>query len=368
MEAHRHRRPPRPRTPPEPKEEPAQQGGTITPAGTPASGPVAAAPEPAGEAPAQAKANPEPERGTGQRLRVSPVARMMAEELGVDLHAVQGSGPDGRIMRRDVEAAAQSNGAPVAASQAPDAPLHREAQETRGPAPKPGREQRDDVQPLSRMRQAIARRMAQSKREAPHYYITVNVDMTEAMAFRSQVNSTSDNDVHLTVNDLLIKAAVNALQKYPSFNASFGDDGLIEHAQINLCIAIALADGLVAPAILDCGGKSLGEIARQVRDLSERARDGHLRPAELSDGTFTISNLGAYGVETLIPIIQPSQAAIIGAGAVQSEPVVRAGQIVIREMLKLALAADHRVTDGAQGAEFMCEVKTILETPLRLAL
>ncbi|MGI8552003.1 MAG: 2-oxo acid dehydrogenase subunit E2 [Dehalococcoidia bacterium] len=332
------------------------------------------------------------------RLRVSPLARNIAAELCVDLRQITGSGPDGRIMRRDVEAvAAEARGAsPASTAEA--------TSKTREPAPEqvewempavpelaaggvtqafasgvaplsgPSEPMRDDQtapaapQPLSRMRQAIARRMAQSKREAPHYYITVDVDMTEAMVFRAQVNAAAGDDAHITVNDLLIKAAVLALKKYPPFNASFGEQGLIEHSQINLCLGVALPEGLVAPALLDCGSKSLGEIARAARDLSERTRNGHLRAAELSQGTFTISNLGAYGVETLIAIIQPPQAAIIGAGMVQSRPVVRDGQIVAREMLKLALSADHRVTDGAQGAEFMREVKIILEAPLRLAL
>ena len=312
----------------------------------------------------QAQASPDGNNASVRRLRASPKARSIAAELGVDLSQIKGSGPEGRIMRRDVEAAPAQQRA-TSNEQRP-APVLQAAQ----PAPvvtAPAAET-TAAHPLSRMRQAIARRMAQSKREAPHYYVTVDVDMTAAMAFRTDVNAAGGSDAHVTVNDLLIKAAALALRKYPAFNASYSDQGLIEHEHINICIGVALPDGLIAPALLDCSSKSLGEIAREARDLSERTRNGGLRPAELSDGTFTISNLGSYGVETLIAIIQPPQAAIIGAGMVQSQAVVRDGQIVVREMLKLALSADHRVTDGAQGAEFMREVKTILEAPLRLAL
>ena len=333
--------------------------------------------------PAASPAPPGANGGTapGRRLRASPVARRLAAERGVDLALLKGSGPEGRITRRDVEAADRSPGPfpPREGETRTDggttgaAAPTREADTTRARETAPVGEVRPAgdtgaaAQPMSRMRQAIARRMAQSKREAPHYYVTVDVDMTAAMSARAEVNAAGAG-FHLTVNDLLIKAAALALSKYPAFNASYDEQGLIAHEQINICIGVAVPDGLIAPALLDCGRKSLGEIVRGARDLTERTRNGGLRPAELSDGSFTISNLGAYGVETLIAIIQPPQAAIIGAGMVESQPVVRDGQIVVREMLKLALSADHRVTDGAQGAEFMREVKSILEAPLRLAL
>lgn len=357
--------------------------------------PVAAA-EIAQPQPAIATPSPNGNAEPGRRLRVSPVARQIAGERGLDLTQLRGSGPDGRIMRRDVEAATagrvgpapmpeiakEQEPAPAAVqyettalepaapaptrSEAPPLTQARASAEPAAVAPRPA--MTGQARPLSRMRQAIARRMAQSKREAPHYYVTVDVDMTKAMSLRKELNAAAGSAAHITVNDLLIKAAAMALRTFPAFNASFGEQGLIEHSQINICIGVALPEGLIAPALLNCGGKSLGAIAQEARDLGERAKNGGLRPAELSDGTFTISNLGAYGVETLIAIIQPPQAAIIGAGMVESRPVVREGAIVIREMLKLALSADHRVTDGAEGAEFMREVKNILETPLRLAL
>lgn len=218
------------------------------------------------------------------------------------------------------------------------------------------------------MRQAIARRMSQSKREAPHYYVTAEVDMTEAMAFRTSLNEAGSDAVHVTINDLIVKACAEVLLRYPHFNAAYTDAGLRLNDTINICIAIALPDGLIAPALLDVGIKSLGAIARESHDLGERAKNGGLRAPELNDGTFTVSNLGMYGIEMLIPIIQPPQAAILGVGAVQDKPAVRDGQIVIRKLMTVALAADHRVTDGAQGGEFLRELKRTLEHPVALAL
>jgi pyruvate dehydrogenase E2 component (dihydrolipoamide acetyltransferase) len=218
------------------------------------------------------------------------------------------------------------------------------------------------------MRQAIARRMAAAKREIPHYYVTMSVDMTAAQAFRRQLNAALPEEAQLTVTDLLVKACALALERHPRFNMAYTDEGLRRREAINIGIAVALEDGLVAPAVLDCRGKSLGALAREAHDLAQRARGGRLRPAELSEGTFTISNLGMYGVETLIAIIQPEQSAILGVGAVEPRPVVRDGQVVVREMMTLALSADHRVTDGAEGARFLAEIKDLLEHPERLVL
>jgi len=317
----------------------------------------------------------------GARLRVSPVARSIAEELGIDLRQVRGSGPDGRIMRRDVEEYARAHGllpgapAPTAVPPAPPPPpaaapppeAGPPAPEAAMPAPAPPAAA-PAVEPLSRMRQAIARRMAAAKREIPHYYITVTVDMTAALAFRRQVNAALPEDAQLTVTDLLVKACALALERHPRFNMAYTEEGLRRREAINIGIAVALEDGLVAPAVLNCQGKSLGALAREAHDLVQRARGGRLRPAELSEGTFTISNLGMYGVETLIAIIQPDQSAILGVGAVEPRPVVRDGQVVVREMMTLALSADHRVTDGAEGARFLAEIKDLLEHPERLVL
>ncbi len=278
------------------------------------------------------------------RVRASPVARKVAQENNVDLASVAGTGPDGRIVRRDVEAAIESPGAAAAAPTAPATSIAGQ----------------------SKMRQAIARRMSQSKREAPHYYITVEVDMTAAERLRRELNEVAEDYPRVSVNDLIVKASAGALARHPVFNASLEDGEIRHHDQYNICIAIALDDGLIAPAILDCGNKQLGQIAEDGRSLAERAKSGSLKPAEYTDGTFTVSNLGMFGVEMLVAIIQPPQTAILGVGAVREIPVVRDGMIEVSEMMKVALSGDHRVTDGAQGAQFLNEIQQLLENPAAL--
>ena len=221
---------------------------------------------------------------------------------------------------------------------------------------------------MSKMRQAIARRMSMSKQSAPHYYLTLDIDMTSALAFREQMNSVATDAQRVSINDLVVKACAMALQRHPKFNAGYGEDGLRLHDAINIDIGIALDDGLIAPAILDVAHKSLGVIAEEGKDLVTRAKGGHLRADEYSAGTFTITNLGAYGVETLIGIINPPQAAILGVGSVMAQAVVREGEVVVRQVMKVALRADHRVTDGAEGAGFIKEIQKVLENPASLAL
>jgi pyruvate dehydrogenase E2 component (dihydrolipoamide acetyltransferase) len=226
----------------------------------------------------------------------------------------------------------------------------------------------DRVEALSRMRQAIARRMSSSKQTAPHYYLTLDIDMTDAMAFRKQLNEAASEEQRVSVNDLVVKACAIAIERHPKFNAAFTEQGLQMHAEINIDIGIALDEGLIAPAVLDAGNKSLGRIAMESKDLIERAKNGRLTAEEYSEGTFTITNLGAYGVETLIGIINPPQAAILGVGSVMAQPAVRDDQVVVRQVMKVALSADHRVTDGAEGARFIKEIQGILENPVSLAL
>ncbi|MGH2633821.1 MAG: dihydrolipoamide acetyltransferase family protein [Tepidiformaceae bacterium] len=307
------------------------------------------------------------------RVRISPVARRMATEAGLDVHGLSGSGPDGRILRRDVEAAVAGRGAPAAApagraepSVQPPVPVaaNREAPAAARPTPVPAP---GEVTPLSKMRQAIARRMTQSKQSQPHYYLTLDIDMTAAMAFREQLNVAVGEGARVSVNDLIVKACALAIQKYPKFNAEYTDAGLKYHDRVNIDIGIALDEGLLAPAILDCDSKSLGRIAADAKDLIARAKSNRLRAEEL-EGTFTITNLGAYGVEMLIGIINPPQAAILGVGSVMPQPVVRDGQVVVRDVMKVALSADHRISDGAEGARFSKEIQALLENPVSLAL
>jgi len=309
--------------------------------------PAVAAPKPAAAAPERPATAAEAPPAEAGRVRASPAARRLAEEIGVDLSRVQGTGPDGRILRRDIEAAK----APVAEA-APPAATPAEA-----PVAAPA---------MSRMRQAIARRMTQSKREAPHYYLTMDIDMTEAERLRRQLNETAEGEVHISVNDVIVKAVAKALRRHPIFNSWFVDGQVQQQEALNIGVAVALEEGLIAPAILDCGQKSLAEIARASTNLAERARSGVLKAEEYTGATFTVSNLGTYEVETLIAIIPPPQTAILGVGAVRKAPVVQDGEIVVRERMKVALSADHRVTDGALGARFLAEVRKFLENPMSL--
>ena len=359
---------------------PEAQPVAVAPAPTPArravEQPADAVVAPA--APGESLQTVAPQHGvTGDgRVRISPVARRIANQAGVDVAALAGSGPDGRILRRDVEAAiaggvkppvtvreAATPAAPPAVAAPPVAP----AAPAVAPAPAP-RPAAGAVEALSKMRLAIARRMALSKQTQPHYYLTLDIDMTAAMAFRTQINASASEEQRVSVNDLIVKACAIALERHPKFNAAFSEAGLVKHDRINIDIGIALDDGLIAPALLDCGSKSLGRIAIESKDLVNRAKAGHLTASEYSDGTFTITNLGAYGVETLIGIINPPQAAILGVGSVMPRPVVRDGQVVVGQIMKVALSADHRVSDGAEGARFIKEIQGLLENPVALAL
>jgi pyruvate dehydrogenase E2 component (dihydrolipoamide acetyltransferase) len=328
------------------------------------------------EAPGAARpAAPEPRKATpsdGDRVRISPVARRLAADNDIDVSALTGSGPDGRILRRDVEAALEApssategKGREKADERAPR-PVSKEEEPTR--AARPTGKSTAGVEPLSRIRQTIARRMSQSKQQQPHYYLTVDADMTDALAFRAQINASLPEDARVTVNDLIVKACALALTRHPKFTAVYTDEGLKFGDAVNIDIGVALDEGLIAPSLLDCDSKSLGQIAKDSKGLVERARTGKLKSDEYGAGVFTITNLGAYGVEALIGIINPPQAAILGVGSVMQAAVVRDGAIVVRSMMKLALSADHRVTDGAEGARFIKEIQGILEAPAQLAL
>jgi pyruvate dehydrogenase E2 component (dihydrolipoamide acetyltransferase) len=274
----------------------------------------------------------------------------LADDYGVDLSNVPGTGPDGRIVKRDVEAARDAApeiaAAPVIAAYAP------------------GEDAVQDV-PLSRMRQTIARRMQQSKQEAPHYYLTVELDMTEAMKFREQAEASLAGAGRITVNDVIVLATAKALRRHPKLNAHWLEDHLQLHSRINIGIAIPVEDGLIVPAILDCASKGLAQISAEARDLVERTRSNRLRPEEYSAPTFSISNLGGpqFGIDVLVAIINPPQVGILGIGAVREKPVVRDGEIVVRQMMSAVLSADHRATDGAEGARFMMTMRQMLETP-----
>jgi len=308
---------------------------------------------------------PAPAPAEGERLKVSPLARRIAQEHEIDLHGVRGSGPNGRIVREDVEAALR---APQAAS-APAAPSPAPVANAPVQPPAPQVEDGDERVPLSRMRTAIARQMSTSKSTIPHFYVSAEVDMTEALSWRKRLNAAAAADGYkITVNDMIVKAAALALVKYPNLNASFGGDHIVMHKHVNVSIAVALKEGLIAPVVRDVDKKSLGTVARETNDLVSRARAGKVTPAEYSGGTFTVSNLGPFGVDTFIAIVTTPQGGALAVASSAQKAVVIDGEIVIRDRMNITLSADHRITDGAEGAQFIGEVRRLLENPLALLM
>lgn len=290
-------------------------------------------------------------RKKGGRVLASPIVKKIAAERGIDLSTVQGSGPAGRIVKQDLEgvrAPTAPTGAPVSAAAPPAVAVD-------------GR-----VEPFSRMRAAIAKRMADSMREAPHFFVTSEIDMSEAVRLRTSLKLSDRVPGEVTYTHLLVKAAAVALQRHPRVNAAFTPEGRVFRDDVNIGIAVALEDGLIVPVLHDCQRLSLLEVAAQAGALVERARSGKPRPEDLSGGSFTISNLGMYPVEHFTAVINPPQAAILATSAIKERPVVREGQIVIARTMLVTLSSDHRVLDGATSAQFLQEFKNLLENPVGL--
>ena len=301
----------------------------------------------------------------GGRLVASPVALRMAAELGIDINKVQSSGPGGRIIKRDIEAylAAQDQAAKAAKA----APAPSVTPPMAIPSYEPTMEGYRVV-PLTGMRQTIARRMVESKTTAPHFYITMDVDMAAAMALRGQLNALLPESDKISVNDFIIKASALALRQFPNINASFAGNEIHVHDQVNVGIAVARETGLVVTVVRDCDKKPLAEIAKDARELVGRAREGRMKADDMVGGTFTISNLGMFEVDDFSAIIGPGQTAILAVGSVKQMPVVKDGQLAVGTRMKATISADHRVTDGAEAARFMQAFKAALEQPLRLLL
>ena len=308
------------------------------------------------------------------RILATPVARRIADELGIDLKQVAGSGPGGRITKKDVETfdpasstSTKETNFEMSSSETPEqspAEIPEPVSETTDPSVNsmPG-----EKEPLSRMRQQIARVTVKSKTEKPHFYVSAEIDMTKAMALRKQVNDQlSDDGVRITVNDLIVKACIESLKKYPKFNAYFQDDGIQFNNTINIAVAIAGEEGLIVPAILDCGSKTLRELSQMVKDLANRSASGTLNNQEYTGGTFAISNLGMFDVTGFLAIIHPPQSAVLAVGTVSEKPVVRDGELAVANIMHATISADHRIVDGVEGAEFIVEVKRLLENPMGL--
>jgi pyruvate dehydrogenase E2 component (dihydrolipoamide acetyltransferase) len=338
--------PPQPRREDHAERSPSPARGPEAPAGTaaPAQQPTAR-PQPAAHAPVTAAPD------QGGRVKASPLARKIAAQSGVDLKLVQGSGPGGRIVRRDVEAA----GTAPAAAATGAAPQRVAAQ--------PGVEFEDVA--LTSMRAAIAKRMPLSKAPVPHFYVTSEIAMDAAWELREQLNGL-EGQPKISVNDLVVRACALALLQHPGVNASFQGESIRVFHRVHMGIAVALDEGLITPVLRDAHAKSLAQLAVESRDLAERARQRKLRTQELSGATFSISNLGMFDVADFSAIINPPEGAILAVGSVRKVPVVTEGGLGVGRRMAVTLSCDHRVMDGAMGARFLQDVKRLLEEPLRL--
>jgi pyruvate dehydrogenase E2 component (dihydrolipoamide acetyltransferase) len=336
-------------------EEPPAEGSVPAPA---AAAP-APAPTPAAgtglETPASpASVSPSASQDSGERIKASPLARKVAAEKGIDLRTLKGTGPGGRITRKDLDAAPAGGGQSAPAASAKSVPAIR-----------PIMGSSDQRIPLTGMRTIIAERLLASKTQIPHFYLNIEVDAAPLLTLRKQINATAaEGGPKFTVNDFVLKAIVSAAAAVPAVNASFDGDAIVQFASVNLSVAIAVEDGLVTPVIRDAQHKSLPQISAAVKDLAERARNKRLSPDEFAGGTITVSNLGAYGIDNFDAIINPPQAAILSIGAAKAKPVVNeAGEIVVGQRMWVGMSCDHRVVDGAVGATYLAEFKKFIENP-----
>ena len=314
-----------------------------------------------------------PEPITRERIDASPLARRMAEEAGIDIAQVPGTGPGGRVVKRDIEAflaqpRSQPSPPPTSPVTAPAAALEAGPQVPAQLAPIGVAGVDHTERELSMMRKTIARRMALSKTTAPHFYLTTEIDMERAISMRQSLNELAADEAKISFNDMILKAVANALRQFPQMNVSYADETIRAHQRVHLSMAVALDDGLITPVIRDCDRKSLGEIAREAKELTERARARRLKPEDYTGGTFSVSNLGMFDVEEFAAIINPPEAAILAVGTIKQQPVVVDGQLSIGHRMKVTLSGDHRAIDGATGAQFLQIVKRLLEQPLTLML
>jgi len=344
------------------------------PAPAPASAPAkaeaapepAAAPQPAAapaSAPAPAPAAPKGNGHDGSRVFASPLARRMAQQSGLDLGAIPGSGPHGRVVKRDIEAALKG-GVPQAAAAAMP-PIAQMPVASAEPQPF---EPEFELQPLSSMRKTIAQRLQLSKQTVPHFYLTVDCEIDALLDLRKRLNDKADGAYRLSVNDLIIKICGLALRKVPAANASYTDQGIKLYKTADISVAVAIEGGLITPIIRDAANKGLEAISADMKDLAGRARDGKLKPEEYQGGSFSISNLGMYGIKQFDAVINPPQGAILAIGTGEQRPVVRDGALSVATVMTCTLSCDHRVVDGAIGAAFLQAFKAMVEEPMAMLL
>jgi pyruvate dehydrogenase E2 component (dihydrolipoamide acetyltransferase) len=347
-------------------------------AAAPAAPPPAAAEPPAAEAaPAPAAPAAAAPAVDGTRLFASPLARRMAAQSGLDIARVGGSGPHGRVVKRDIEAALASGsaaGAPLAEA----APAVAAAPAPSPASAGPGAQQMADLlgmayrlEPATNMRKTIARRLTEAKQTVPHFYLTVDCELDNLLGLRKDLNARGEKsgDYKLSVNDFVIRAAALALGQVPAANASWDDaGGILYYEKADVSVAVATPNGLITPVIKDAGAKGLAAISGEMKDLAGRARDGKLKPEEYQGGGFSISNLGMFGVKDFAAIINPPQGCILAVGAGQQRPVVKDGALAVATVMSCTLSVDHRVVDGAVGAQFLAAFKRLVEEPLTMLL
>jgi pyruvate dehydrogenase E2 component (dihydrolipoamide acetyltransferase) len=334
--------------------ERAEPAGAASPATPPAPAtPTVTPPSPAGV-------------GADGRVKASPIAKRIAKDRGLDLSGLSGSGPGGRIVKADVERALDSGAAapaapPAAAAAGPTPGVSEKPETAKGQV---------EVVELTKLQQTVARRMAESKATAPHFYLQAEIDMTSAVEGRAKLKATAkEGEVVPTFNDMVVKACALALREYPRANGAYRDGRIELYSRINIGVAVAAQDALVVPTVFDADQKGLRRIATESRALASRVRDGQITPPELSGGTFTVSNLGMYGISNFHAVINTPQAGILAVGEVKAKPVVvDSGEIEARQLMGVTLACDHRILYGADGAEFLARVRELLEEPLGLAL
>jgi pyruvate dehydrogenase E2 component (dihydrolipoamide acetyltransferase) len=318
------------------------------PVPAPAAAPVAAEPAPAAAPSPAPVAAPAPAEDS--RVKASPLAKSLAAEKGVDLRAVTGSGEGGRIVKRDIETAASTPA--VASSAAPTAVSY------------PSSGYQDT--PISQMRKTIAKRLSESKFTAPHFYLTMSVDMDAAIEARQALNASGDH--RISFNDLVVKAVAKGLKKHPAVNSAWLGDVIRTNYDVHVGVAVAVEDGLLVPVVRHADAKSLTQISAEVKDFAQRAKTKKLQPADWEGNTFTISNLGMFGIDQFTAIVNPPDSCILAVGGIQSVPVVKNGQVVPGNIMKLTLSCDHRVVDGATGSAFLNSVKAFLESPVTMML
>jgi pyruvate dehydrogenase E2 component (dihydrolipoamide acetyltransferase) len=367
----------------EPDEDPSVlDKADAAPAPKPAPAPQQAAtpsPQPAAPAPAAPQARPNGgggANGSGDgRIFASPLARRMAQQAGLALEALSGSGPHGRIVRADVEAAIAGGG--VSAAQpaaAPAAPSTPAAPAPAAPTPAPTSGERLPYEPefalesLSTMRKTIARRLVEAKQQIPHFYMTIDCALDALLALRKDLNAKAGENIKLSVNDLVIKAVALALREVPEANASWSDAGVKLYKSIDVAVAVALDGGLITPVVRQADQKGLSTISGEMKELAGRAREGKLMPEEYQGGTFSISNLGMFGIKDFAAVINPPQACILAVGAGEQRPVVKDGALAVATMMSCTLSVDHRAVDGAIGARFLAAFKRLIEDPIAMML